>query len=128
MFENDEIEYDNLIDRYFIQYYDDSTFVLDIYWNYKSPDRDNKRMYFIFYVIDATEQAVEDMKWYVDRFNNLLIQDQRSIRYHFTSTENKYMLADDNTRKNYLRENLEFFLGSHAIKAFKTVAELETGM
>lgn len=128
MFENDEIEYDNLIDRYFIQYYDDSTFVLDIYWNYKSPDRDNKRMYFIFYVIEATEQAVEEMKWYVDRFNNLLIQDQRSIRYHFTSTENKYMLADDNTRKNYLRENLEFFLGSHAIKAFKTVAELETGM
>lgn len=127
MFENDELEYDNQIGRYFIQYYDDSTFVLDIYWNFKSPERESKRVYFILYAVDATEDAVEGMKNYVDYFNNLSIVDQRHIRYHFTSEEGRYMLADEESRKKYLKDSIEHQLGYNSIKAIKTVEELETG-
>lgn len=123
MFENSELKYENLIDRYFIEYVDGSTFVLDIYWNKNTGDAEQKKMSLVLYYINVTELALNAMKNFVNDFNMYTsIEDQKTIRRIFSND------GDYANRKQFIKDLIEIKLGNHIIKNIKTVDELETGI
>ncbi len=123
MFENSELKYENLIDRYFIEYVDGSTFVLDIYWDKNTGDAEQKKMSLVLYYINVTELALNAMKNFVNDFNMYTsIEDQKTIRRIFSND------SDYANRKQFIKDLIEIKLGNHIIKNIKAVDELETGI
>lgn len=123
MFENSELKYENLIDRYFIEYVDGSTFVLDIYWDKNTKDAEQKKMSLVLYYINVTELALNAMKNFVNDFNMYTsIEDQKIIRRIFSND------SDHASRKQFIKDLIEIKLGNHIIKNIKAVDELETGI
>ena len=123
MFENSELKYENLIDRYFIEYVDGSTFVLDIYWDKNTGDAEQKKMSLVLYYINVTELALNAMKNFVNDFNMYTsIEDQKTIRRIFSNN------SDHASRKQFIKDLIEIKLGNHIIKNIKAVDELETGI
>lgn len=123
MFENSELKYENLIDRYFIEYVDGSTFVLDIYWDKNTGDAEQKKMSLVLYYINVTELALNAMKNFVNDFNMYTsIEDQKIIRRIFSND------SDHASRKQFIKDLIEIKLGNHIIKNIKAVDELETGI
>lgn len=123
MFENSELKYENLIDRYFIEYVDGSTFVLDIYWDKNTGDAEQKKMSLVLYYINVTELALNAMKNFVNDFNMYTsIEDQKTIRRIFSNN------SDHASRKQFIKNLIEIKLGNHIIKNIKAVDELETGI
>ena len=124
MFENKELKYEYLICRYFIEYYDNSTFVLDVYWDRNAPDADKKRITFILYYVDVSDAALEAMKNFVNDFNNYISTiDQKNIRCHFSNDGATDVFERDD--KQFIKDMIEFRLGKNVIKNIKTVNELE---
>ena len=124
MFENKELKYEYLIGRYFIEYYDNSTFVLDVYWDRNAPDADKKRITFILYYVDVSDAALGAMKNFVNDFNNYTSTiDQRNIRHHFSNDGATDVFERDD--KQFIKDMIEFRLGKNVIKNIKTVNELE---
>ena len=127
MFENSDLSYKNMIGRYFIEYYDGSTFVLDIYWDRNAINSENKRMNLVLYCIDVSEIALSALKRFVNDFNShTSVIDQRHVRHHFSKKDEKDSFDMDD--KEFIKNWIEFKLGSHSIKSIKTVDELETGI
>lgn len=123
MFENSELKYENLIDRYFIEYVDGSTFVLDIYWDKNTRDAEQKKMSLVLYYINVTELALNAMKNFVNDFNMYTsIEDQKTIRRIFSNN------SDHASRKQFIKDLIEIKLGNHIIKNIKAVDELEIGI